>query len=138
MGHTNKLLFWYKPSPNWHNHNSRSNSLNTHAGNGKENRGNETMNFINEITYSLILFLLYIIIRIGGHNYFNEERGKGSILVFFFIGIVLFIFINREIGIIIFLISLVFLLIPARNSKGELDKWITEIKNYIKLQVEQC
>ena len=80
------------------------------------------MNFINEITYSLILFLLYIIIRIGGHNYFNEERGKGSILVFFFIGIVLFIFINREIGIIIFLISLVFLLIPAKNSKGELDR----------------
>ena len=80
------------------------------------------MNITGDLEYSLILFLLYLIIRIGGHNYFSEERGKGSVLVFFFIGIVLFIFINREIGIIIFLISLVFLLIPARNSKGELDK----------------
>jgi hypothetical protein len=73
------------------------------------------MTFVTDLEYSLLLLLLYIIIRSTARNYFADERGRGAGLLTIFMGTIIFLFVQRTIGIIIIVLGLALLLIPERN-----------------------
>ena len=79
-----------------------------------------------EIEYSLILLLIYIIVRSTARSHFSEDKGKGAGLLIIFIGVIIFLFINDTIGIITILAGIALLLIPEKKTKND---EIGEVKN---------
>ncbi len=75
------------------------------------------INLIKDLEYSIILFLLYVIIRSATKNKFRGEDQKGTSLIIVVIGIAVILLVNTTIGIIMVIIGLTILIIPEKKKQ---------------------
>ena len=75
------------------------------------------MNITQDIELSILLIILYILIRGVSKNHFTSERGKGSAIVIIIVGFLIMIELNRIIGIITVLGGVAIMLIPPRETE---------------------
>ena len=77
------------------------------------------MNILQDLEYSLIILLLYVILRSTIRDRFGgEEAKKSTPVIIILIGAMILIFINRTIGILIIVLGVALVLIPEKNKDG--------------------
>ena len=77
------------------------------------------MNILQDLEYSLIILLLYVILRSTIRDRFGgEETRKSTPAIIILIGAMILIFINRTIGILIIVLGVAPVLIPEKNKDG--------------------
>ena len=81
------------------------------------------INIITTLEYSIIILLIYILIRSTARKEFGgDEKNIGTIIIIFGFGIFLYIYINTILGIIVIFGGLTLILIPEKGDKNKLKE----------------